>query len=178
MKTLNKALIALSVSGLLAMSANANTAMGETYLGVKVGQFDVENDKAGGKADKPVAYGIYGGVNFDQNFGVEAEYQGSNDADITVNGVKGEHNSKTYGLYGTYRYHFANTPVYAKAKLGVAKTQDEADVAGAKSKVSDTSVAGGVGLGFKATPNFGIEAGYNYLNKDANVWGVGAHLSF
>ena len=170
---LNKALLALSASSLLMMSASAAVSygansVGQPYVGVKVGQFDL--DKLQSHKGKLTAYGVYGGYNFDQNTGVELEYL-----------AEYEVKAKTYGAYGTYRYHFDNMPVYAKGKLGLSKTEVENYTTNSRaySKKDDkTSIAGGVGVGFQPTANFGIEAGYNYLNADANMWGLGAHLAF
>lgn len=185
MKTLNKTLLALTTTAMLATGANANVNYGASgmgaYVGVKAGQFDIDN-VVGHKGDL-TAYGIYGGYNFDQNFGAEVEFQGSDSDKYTVGNAEYELKAKTYGAYGTYRYNFNASPVYVKGKLGVAKTEIEdkgvSTTSSLYSNKSDkTGVAGGVAIGFKPTNNFGIEAGYNYLNKDANVWGVGAHLTF
>ena len=96
MNTLQKALIALSVGSLLSVSAQAavNYA-GQPYVGVKAGKFMVDADDL----DDPTAYGVYGGYNFDPNFGIEAEYEGSGDADY----YNGDIDAKSYGEYGTYR---------------------------------------------------------------------------
>lgn len=185
MKLLNKALIALTATAVLATGANANVNYGSAntgvYAGVKMGQFDIDNVD-GHKGDL-TAYGIYGGYNFDQNFGAEIEYQSADSDKYTVGNAEYELKAKTYGAYGTYRYNFGTSPVYVKGKLGVAKTEiEDKGVSQASSLFTDksdkTGVAGGVAIGFKPTNNFGIEAGYNYLNKDANVWGVGAHFVF
>lgn len=185
MKMLNKALIALTTTAVLATGANATVNYGSAdtgvYAGVKVGQFDI--DKIEGHKGDLTAYGIYGGYNFDQNFGVEVEYQGADGDKYTVGNAEYELKAKTYGAYGTYRYNFGNSPVYVKGKLGVAKTEiTDKGVSTASSLYSaesdETNVAGGLAIGFKPTKNFGIEAGYNYLNSDANVWGVGAHFVF
>lgn len=187
MKTLQKTLLALAVGSLVSVGAQAavtygNGYTGQPYVGVKVGQFDL--DVSG--ADKPTAYGVYGGYNFDPNFGIEAEYVGSNDADY----YNGEIDAKSYGLYGTYRYAFDNTPIYAKGKIGVARTKVEGDynrVTGtvlnpiltrASYSDSDTSLAGGIGLGYAVNPDFGIEAEYDLLGSDTDLWTVGAHLKF
>lgn len=180
MKTLNKAILALGASSVLAMSANAaitygSAAAGQPYVGVKVGQIDID-----GAPSKATAYGVYGGYNFDQNFGVEAEYVGSEDKAYSEGSANYEYNAKTYGAYGTYRYNFNNTPVYVKGKLGVAKTEveDKGTNVNYSATFDKTSLAGGAAIGFNATPNVGFEAGYNYLNEDASMWGVGAHLKF
>ena len=178
MKTLQKTLLALAAGSLLSMGAQAavsygNGYTGQPYVGVKVGQFDLDVDGA----DKPTAYGVYGGYNFDPNFGIEAEYVGSDDADYRG----GDIDAKTYGAYGTYRYAFPNTGLYAKGKLGVARTEVEASgttLGLYNGTDKDTSLAGGVGLGFSVNPDFAIEAEYDKLGSDSDLWTVGAHLKF
>lgn len=178
MKTLSKIALAtvLSVS---AMGANAaiNYGAGQPYVGVKVGQVDTD---VMGINKKATNYGVYGGYNFDQNFGVEVEYLGSEDKSYNIGAANYEYNAKTYGAYGTYRYHFANTPVYLKGKLGIAKTEvkDKGINTSWVGAYDQTSFAGGVGVGVKAGNNLAIEAGYNYLNSDVNSWGIGASLAF
>lgn len=183
MKTSIKTLLAVAVASLFAINANAGVSYGSAagslspYIGVKAGQFNPGIDKA----KDATVYGVYGGMNFDQNFGVEGEYASTEDKDYTnAQGIARNYKAKTYGLYGTYRYNFVSTPVYAKAKLGLAKTEvtDKAKI-GINTKETDkTSIAGGVGIGVKATDNFGVEATYNYLNGDDKMWGVGAHVNF
>ena len=190
MKTL-KTLLAVSASSLLAMSANAaisygNSADAQPYVGVKIGQVDAKQING-----KNTAYGIYAGYNFDQNFGAEAEFVGSDakEFDVTVPAVgttpavvlpvKGD--VKSFGAYGTYRYNFINTPFYAKGKLGIAKTKVDVTSRNAttySNKSDKTSLAGGVGVGFKPLANVGVEASYNYLSEDANAISLGAHLAF
>ena len=184
MKTLQKTVLALVVGSLLSVGAQAAVSYesgyaGQPYIGVKVGKFNLDTDGA----SDPTAYGVYGGYNFDTNFGAEAEYVGSNDADY----YNGEVDAKTFGLYGTYRYFIPNTVVYGKAKLGVARTKIEGDsnfVDGEgirrENSVSDsdTRVAGGLGLGYAFNPDFGVEAEYDIVGSDADLLTVGAHLKF
>lgn len=184
MKTLQKTLLALTAGSLMSVGAQAAVSYGsgytgQPYVGAKVGQFDVDVDGA----DDPTAYGVYAGYNFDPNFGVEAEYVGSDDADYRG----GDIDAKTYGAYGTYRYAFPNTGVYAKGKLGIAKTEVEGDYTTTIGGVgirnnsyddSDTSLAGGVGLGYNVNPNFGVEAEYDMLGSDNTLMTVGANLKF
>ncbi|WP_434352929.1 porin family protein [Psychrobacter sp. HD31] len=187
MNTLNKTLLALATGTILATTANAgnhiNTnamTMGQPYIGIKAGQFDLDIDNA----DKPTAYGVYGGYNFNNGFGIEAEYVDSEDADIKDGNVKGEYNAKQYGAYGTYRHHFANTGgLYGKAKLGVAKVEAEANYKnGAKKELDETGIAGALGLGYDINSNFSIEGEYGMMDAgddvDANLWTIGAHLKF
>ncbi len=198
MKTFTKTLLALTAGTLLTAGANAavyqtanntNTNYGYTgqpYVGVKIGQFNLDD------ADNATAYGIDAGYQFNNNWGIEAEYLGSDDADVD-NVYKGSYDVKTYGLYGTYNYQFPSTAVYAKAKLGIAKT--DATIDGRNSleqKVSvdgdSTGLAGGIGLGYNVSPNVALEADYNYLpqaefdnglgDRDASLWTVGAKVKF
>lgn len=180
MKTL-KTLLAVSASSLLAMSANAaisygNSADAQPYVGAKIGQVDAKQING-----KNTAYGIYAGYNFDQNFGVEAEFVGSDAKEFNagMSPVKGD--VKSFGAYGTYRYNFINTPFYAKGKLGIAKTKVDVTSRNAttySNKSDKTSLAGGVGVGFKPLANVGVEASYNYLSEDAKAISLGAHLAF
>ena len=165
---------ALMMSANAAVSYGSSAATGQPYVGVKVGQLDADMPK------DAMAYGVYAGYNFDQNFGAEIEYIASQEKDFSIGAANYEYDAKTYGAYGTYRYHFQGMPFYAKGKVGIAKT--EVDVKGINlsydSNADKTSLAGGVGLGYQPTPNLGVEVGYNFLNSDASMWGVGAHLSF
>ncbi len=185
MKALQKSILAIALVGAATVGANAAvtygaSTVGQPYVGLKVGQFDA--DIAG--ADKATAYGVYGGYQFDQNFGAEMEYIGSDDADINnSNGTRSTYDAKTYGAYGTYNYNFVNTPIYAKAKLGVAKNEIKINQG---NKADKTSIAGGLGLGYNVTPAFAVEADYNWLPSaeigntkyDTNLWTVGAKLKF
>lgn len=182
MNTLQKALIALSVVSLMSVSAQAavNYA-GQPYAGVKVGKFLVDTDDL----DDPTAYGIYAGYQFDPNFGAEVEYVGSSDTDIDtgVRGVNAEYNLKTYGAYGTYRYQFPNTGLYAKGKLGFAKAEIDVSASSvlggsATESDSDSGLAGGIGLGYNFNPNMAVEAEYAYVAEDVALLTVGAQLKF
>ena len=178
MKTLQKTLLALTAGSLLSMGAQAaisygNGYTGQPYAGVKVGQFDLDVEGA----DDPTAYGVYAGYNFDPNFGMEAEFVGSDDADYRGGNI----DAKTYGAYGTYRYAFPNTGLYAKGKLGVARTEIEAsdtNLGLSNGTDKDTSLAGGVGLGYAVNSNLNIEAEYDKLGSDADLMTIGAQLKF
>lgn len=187
MKTVSKTLLALALLSTAGVSQAAISygvaTLNQPYVGVKVGQYDVENYKK-----KAISYGVYGGYNFDKNFGLEAEFQSSRQpnfeneiGNITYNT---KYKVKSYGAYGTYRFHFVDMPFYAKAKLGVARTEFDAKSTGTLSnytlpvKKHVVKPSGGFGLGFAPTPNFNIEAGYNLTTADIKQLTVGAHLAF
>ncbi|ELA08882.1 OmpA-like transmembrane region [Moraxella macacae 0408225] len=178
MKTLQKTLLALSATAFLATGANAiDFGAGQPYVGVKAGQ---ANTSVKG-AKKPTVYGVYGGYQFDPNVGVEAEYMGG-DADYTTTvnnaSVKGKVDTKTYGVYGTYKYNFGEAPVYAKGKVGIAKTKVEATATGAKVKKDGAKLGYGVGVGFQATPAIAVEAEYAKPGSGATLLTVGANFKF
>ncbi|ERL56505.1 porin family protein [Psychrobacter aquaticus] len=182
MNTLQKSLVALTVGSLLSVSAQAAMDYtGQPYVGIKAGKFMVDVDEL----DDPTAYGVYAGYNFDSNFGAEIEYVGSNDTDVDtgLSGVNAEYDLKTYGAYGTYRYQFPNTALYAKGKLGFAKAEIDVSVSNilgysGSSSNSDSGVAGGIGLGYNFNPNMSVEAEYDYVAEDVTLLTVGAHYKF
>lgn len=189
MKTFQKAILALATGSLLTVSAQAAiNYVGQPYAGVKVGQYSPED------GEDATSYGVYGGYKMANNFGVEAEFLGTSDETLEDDAeVKIEYNGKVYGLYGTYDYAFPNTGLYAKGRLGVAKNEiefngkDKIDGQTASASVSDTGIAGGVGLGYNVTPMASVEAMYNMYptidsddTGDIDVSGItlGAHLKF
>lgn len=176
MNIVQKSLVALAVGSLMTVSAQAAMSYGDgtPYIGVKVGQFNVDSSTF----DDATAYGVYGGYNFDKNFGVEVEYIGSSDEDLNLPPFTGDYDVKTYGAYGTYRYHFADSGLYAKGKLGFAKTKISASLFSSTLSASDTGIAGGLGLGYDLNPNFGIEAEYAIIDSDIDLLTVGANLKF
>ncbi|MGP4712861.1 porin family protein [Psychrobacter sp. DM8] len=191
MNNLQKSLIALVAGSLLSVSAQAALFSGvagytgQPYAGVKVGQYspdDVDDDA--------FSYGVYGGYKFTPEFGVEAEYLTTNDADAFDDEFeKAEYSGDVYGLYATYDYVFPNTALYAKGRLGIAKNEIDVDYTdnfdtreNDSFSESDTGVAGGLGLGYNLTPMASIEAMYNFYPsvEDLDVDGitVGAHFKF
>ena len=196
MKTLQKTLLALAVGSLVSVGAQAavsygNGYTGQPYVGVKVGQFNLDTDGA----SDPTAYGVYAGYNFTPQFGMEVEYVGSSEESESVNFVRSgyagyaerDYDYKTYGIYGTYRYAFPNTALYAKGKLGFAKAEIDESISvtipgvGSESyseSYSDSGIAGGIGLGYLVNPNIAIEAEYALIAEDLDLLTIGANFKF
>lgn len=178
MKILQKALLALVASSVLTVSAQAAMSYGDgqPYVGVKVGQFMLSDSEL----DEPTAFGAYAGYNFTPAVGMEVEYVGSTDETYTESGVNVDYNLKTYGIYGTYRYAFPNTSLYAKGKLGIAKAEIEAEASDFNLSDSDseTGLAGGIGLGYSVNPNIAIEGEYAYVAEDVSLLTIGASYKF
>nr|ACY02909.1 OmpA domain protein [Psychrobacter sp. J466] len=113
---------------------------------------------------------------------MEVEYVGSSEESINVSGVNVDYDLKTYGIYGTYRYVFPNTALYAKGKLGFAKAEINVEANGfggsASDSDSDTGVAGGIGLGYLVNPNIAIEGEYAIVAEDIDLLTIGANFKF
>ncbi len=180
MKTLNKALLTLVAGTFLSMGAQAAVTdmAGQPYVGAKVGAF--MPDDGGADIDNATAFGVYGGYNFNDKVGVEAEYLGSSDADIN-DAADSEYNIRTYGLYATYRYNFENTPLFAKGKLGFANNEvDVSDSINGNEKFDDTAFAGGIALGYTLSPMVDMQAEFAMVGGDveSNILTLGANYKF
>ena len=183
MKYLQKVLVALSVGSLMSVSAQAALFSGanyngQPYIGAKVGQFMLDIEEL----DDPTAFGAYAGYNFTPAVGMEVEYVGSSEESISGNGINVDYDLKTYGIYGTYRYVFPNTALYAKGKLGLAKAELDTEVSelgnSESESNSDTGLAGGIGLGYSVTPNLAIEGEYAIVAEDVDLLTIGANFKF
>lgn len=176
MKALTKTLLATAAVAALATSAHAAVDFaGQPYVGVKVGSMDVDNNNI----PKLTSYGVYTGYDFNNGFGVEADFTGTSTEDLkNYNNI--EVKAKNYGLYGTYKYNLDVAPVYVKAKLGVAKTEvtHRSTLTGDKIKDAETRAAGGLGVGYNVTNNIAVEAMYNQLHSDVNNITAGVHIKF
>lgn len=171
-----KALLALVVGCFMSAGAQAAVSYGDgqPYVGAKIGQFMVDE----GDLDDPTAFGAYAGYNFTPEFGMEVEYVGSSEESINISGVNVDYDLKTYGIYGTYRYAFPNTAIYAKGKLGFAKAEIDVEASGFSDSDSDTGLAGGIGLGYSVSPNVAIEGEYAIVAEDVDLLTIGANLKF
>ena len=173
-----KALLALVVGCFMSAGAQAAVSYGDgqPYVGAKIGQFMVDE----GDLDDPTAFGAYAGYNFTPEFGMEVEYVGSSEESINISGVNIDYDLKTYGIYGTYRYAFPNTALYAKAKLGFAKAEIDVEASdfNVSDSDSDTGVAGGIGLGYSVSPNLAIEGEYAIVAEDVDLLTIGANFKF
>lgn len=173
MSVSQKALVAL-VAGIFLSGGAYAAAPGQPYVGVKVGQFMLGEDIF----DDVTAYGVFAGYNFTPEAGLEVEYVDSSSKTIDVAGVDLDYKFKTYGAYGTYRYIFPNTALYAKGKIGFAKAEVKASALSISKSGSDSGLAGGLGLGYNFNPNMAVEAEYAYVAKDADLLTVGASFKF
>lgn len=181
-----KKLIVALIAGAAAMSAaqaQTTTTPGHAYLGVGVASADHE-DGNGFNSDGYKASGkIFGGYEFNQNWGVEAGYTDFRKADVNTATARGE--TKGYGYYVAAK---ATAPINEKfdvyGKLGLQNSQRELSIAGLTTKDHATDAYGAVGVQYKVNQQVGLVAEYERYGKSKdfgaspNVLTVGARYSF
>lgn len=180
-----KKLIVALIAGAAAMSAAQaqTTTPGHAYLGVGVASADHE-DGNGFESDGWKASGkIFGGYEFNQNWGVEAGYTDFRKAD--VNGVTGRGETKGYGYYVAAK---ATAPINEKfgvyGKLGLQNSQRELNTPLLNVKDHATDAYGAVGVQYNVNQQVALTAEYERYGKSkdfgatANVVTVGARYSF
>lgn len=182
MKKLVVALIA-SAAAMSAAQAQTTTTPGHAYLGVGVASADHE-DSRGFEGDGYKASGkIFGGYEFNQNWGVEAGYTDFRKSDVSGTAGRGE--TKGYGYYVAAK---ATKPINEKVgvygKLGLQNSQRELSTAGLTVKDHATDAYGAVGVQYNVNEQVGLVAEYERYGKSkdfgasANVLTVGARYSF
>lgn len=171
---LQKMLFGLTAGLLITGGAQAAVNYGHTntaqpYIGAKIGQLDL--DKAD---DDAMSYGVYTGVKFPGNVGLEAEYMRTKDDDFAKkHGERKEYQAEMYGLYATYDYLFPSSNLYAKGRVGLSRNEIEIEdkVRGGKNSQHDIGVGGGLGFGYNISPNAAVELAYDWYPKVDNVDG-------
>ena len=178
------------IVALLATTAAMGAAQAQTvdtqphaYVGVGVATADHE-DSRGLDSDGYKASGkIFGGYDFNQNWGVEAGYTDFRKADVNTATARGE--TKGYGYYVAAK---ATKPINDKfdvyGKLGLQNSQRELSIAGLTTKDHATDAYGAVGVQYKVNQQVGLVAEYERYGKSKdfgaspNVLTVGARYSF
>jgi len=182
MKKLIVALIA-SAAAISAAQAQTTTTPGHAYIGVGVATADHE-DGNGFDSDGYKASGkVFGGYDFNRNWGVELGYTDFRKADVTSAVGNGE--TKGYAYYLAAK---ATAPINERfdvyGKLGLQNSQRELSVANVTVKDHAADAYGAVGVEYKLNEKVGLSAEYERYgkNKDfgatANVITVGARYSF
>lgn len=180
---------AIGVLGaVLAMSASAAQPTTGIYLGVKAGQFQVDDIDAGNNVsvefDKANSFGVVAGYDFGDGLAVELDYYAGSNSDIKTNtGVTGEYEVSTLGVYGVYRFYpELYQQMFFKAKFGMINedismsAQNGQNFAAASE--SDTGFSFGAGLGFNIAPNVLLEAEYTVVEQDVNLLSAGLNVKF
>ena len=161
----------------------AGAEIGRTSFSLKSSLPVTASDKSGN------AISIFGGYNFDQNFGAEAGYTsfGSFSETATVASVATRQDGKARSFYavGTARANLTDSfGVHGRAGVSFGKVTGTNVLPAADSLMgSKRSLLVGIGADYKLTSNITLTADYNHYGKlsnnvKANTLMVGAKVSF
>ena len=191
MKKLIVALIA-TTAAVGAAQAQTTQTQPRAYVGVGIATADHVNSSVGGLNNvdsdgyKPSAK-IFGGYEFDQNWGVEAGYTDFRNSDFnyTANGVNGSGHTKGNSYYVAGKYNYpVNEQFSVYGKLGVQHSERKLETAALNLKNTDTGAYGAVGVQYNLNQQVALTAEYERYGKSkdfgakADVWTVGARYSF
>ena len=190
-----KKLIFALIAGSTAMAAAQaqNMTPQRAYIGAGVATVESEYSIPGASNVNSSGYKgsgkVFGGVELDQTFGVEAGYTDfrKSRANYTMNGVNGVAVADGYGAYLAGK---ATMPLNERTglygKLGVAHTKREmtANTPGVARKVSDNGVYAGVGVQHSLNEQVSLIAEYERYGKKKDfgarpdVLTIGAKYNF
>jgi OOP family OmpA-OmpF porin len=171
---MKKLLLALIATSAVAGAAQAQTTTPHAYVGIGAATANnksVDEYKTNAK--------IYGGYEFDQNWGVEAGYTNFDKEDIPGGNVKG---SGTY-VAGKYSMPLGER-FTGYGKLGVSYNERKLSSTLGQVNSYDTGLYGGVGVEYKLNEKLALNAEYERYGKDkalgakADVYTVGLKYGF
>ena len=175
---MKKLLLALFATTAAVGAAHAQTIPAtkpQAYIGVGAATADnksVDEYKTNAK--------IYGGYDFDQNWGIEAGYTDFGKENVSIGNVKG---SGTY-VAGKYTVPLGDR-FSGYGKLGVSYNERKySDGLGSQVNNYDTGLYGGVGVEYKLNEKLAVNAEYERYGKDkefgakADVYTVGLKYGF
>ncbi|KGF81076.1 hypothetical protein IA69_15020 [Massilia sp. JS1662] len=172
---MKKLLLALIATSAVAGAAQAQTTAPHAYVGIGAATADNKSTD-----DYHTSAKIYGGYEFDQNWGVEAGYTNFDKQDIPGGNVKG---SGTY-VAGKYSMPLGER-FTGYGKLGVSYNERKySGLVGGQINNYDTGLYGGVGVEYKLNQNLALNAEYERYGKDkafgakADVYTVGLKYGF
>ena len=161
----------------------------DTYVGADVGRGNqkLTVEGVGSLKDNATAFKVYGGYEFNANFGIEAGY-----ADLGKSSVGGNGMTITANPHSLYLAATGTMPLAERfaltGKIGVAKTRTDVTATGASDDhTNQTSLMFGVGTSYAVTPtvmavveyeNFGKVIDQDGVNLKANTLSVGVRFKF
>lgn len=189
-----KSLIVALIASAAAMSAaQAQTTAPRAYIGAGVASADHEFKRSGATNIDTEGYKasgkIFGGYDFNQNWGVEAGYTDFRKADVNyrIGGVTQRGESEGHAVYLAAK---ATLPVNEQfsvyGKLGAARTKSELEMINASQNMSrsKTEAYGALGVEYKLNQNVSLVGEYERYGKskdfgaEADVWTIGAKYAF
>ena len=172
---MKKLLLALIATSAVAGVAQAQTTTPHAYVGIGAATADNKSSDEYKTNAK-----IYGGYEFDQNWGVEAGYTDFGKENTGIGNVKG---SGTY-VAGKYTVPLGDR-FSGYGKLGVSYNERKySDGLGSQVNNYDTGLYGGVGVEYKLNEKLAVNAEYERYGKDktfgakADVYTVGLKYGF
>jgi opacity protein-like surface antigen len=189
---LNSLIVSLAAAFSVAAQAAPRDESIGPYAGAEVGRanFSLKNTNPVTASDKSGnAISIFGGYNFDPNFGAEVGYTrfGSFSETESVGGVDTRQDGSARSFYGvgTARAKLSDSfGVHGRAGVSFGKVSGT-NVLPASDQLtgSKTSLLVGLGADFKLTPNVTLTADYDHYGKvsnnvKANTLMFGAKVSF
>jgi len=171
---MKKLLLALIATSAVAGAAQAQTTTPHAYVGIGAA---TANNKSADEYKTNAK--IYGGYEFDQNWGVEAGYTNFDKEDIPSANVKG---SGTY-VAGKYSMPLGER-FTGYGKLGVSYNERKLSSSLGQVNSYDTGLYGGVGVEYKLNEKLALNAEYERYGKDkafgakADVYTVGLKYGF
>jgi opacity protein-like surface antigen len=192
---MKKLIFALIASAAAMTAAQAQTTAPRPYIGIGAATADHDYSLSGRGASNVNSDGyktsakIFGGVELDQRYGVEAGYTDFRKSDFSYtapNGAAGRGQSDGYGVYVAGKATAPiNDQLSAYGKLGVAYSKRKlSSNTGMNMENNDTGVYAGVGLQYNINQQVALTAEYERYGKSkdfgakADVWTVGAKYSF
>jgi opacity protein-like surface antigen len=184
--SMKKTILALLAAFAATSAAQAQTTSAATapkaYVGVGVGA-------AVGAGEHKGAAKIFGGYEFDQNWGIEAGYTRFRNADFYYgngDGFLGKGTIRSYGAYVAGKYSVPiNENFSAYGKLGLSHSERELSAGSAWTYTErDTGLYGGLGVQYKLSDYAAVVAEYERYGKRkesgprADVVSVGLKYSF
>lgn len=190
---MKKLIVALIASAAAMSAAQAQTTAPRAYVGAGVASadhefkmpgatnVDTEGYKASGK--------IFGGYEFNQNWGVEAGYTDFRKSDVSYS-IGGVNNRGETDGHAFYLAAKATLPVNEQfsvyGKLGAARTKSELELINASQNMSrsKTEAYGALGAEYKLNENVSLIGEYERYGKSkdfgakADVWTIGAKYAF
>jgi OOP family OmpA-OmpF porin len=189
---MKKILFAAVLGAVLVVPFSAQAAGG--YVGGSFGQSHYDLDDASltatSRDDKDNAWKLYGGYEFNQNWGVEVGYANFGELRNVYN-VTGTNVTLTAKAHSVYFAGTGTLPLNDQfsvfGKLGLAANHTSATGAAGRFSISDngnkTSAMIGVGAAYNVTKNVAVTLEYENFGKvaedaKAQMWSLGARYKF
>jgi OOP family OmpA-OmpF porin len=142
-------------------------AQAQSYAGVNVGRSTQKADITGfgSFTDHTTAFKLYGGYQFNENFGIEGGYADLGKAEYTYSGVTQSGTPRSIYVAATGTMPLAERFALI-GKIGAARTRTTITTTGfADDKQSKTTLLLGVGTTYAITPTILAVVEYEYFGK-------------